>query len=131
MSVNVSGGGSATTVGTATKTLTAAASSIQFTGLSGEPTSFVVTSSADQSTGGTKVVGVVYDGTSCHGIDITTQAEADTGFTQSYSSGALTITATTASFQANEYKLVYSYGGSSNDVGTADVQVGSGATSIT
>ena len=129
--VNVSGGGSATTVGTATKTLSAAASSIQFTGLSGEPTSFVVTSAVDQSTGGTKVVGVVYDGTSCHGIDITSQAEADTGFTKSYSSGTLTITATTASFQANEYKLVYSYGGSSADVGTADVQVGSGATSIT
>ena len=130
--VNVSGGGgSSMMVSTATKTLAAAASSIQFTGLSGEPTSFVVTSAADQSTGGTKVVAVVYDGTSCHGIDLTTQAEADTGFTQSYSNGTLTITATTASFQANEYKLVYSYGGTGGNIGTADVQVGSGATSIT
>ena len=130
--VNVSGGGgSSMMVSTATKTLAAAASSIQFTGLSGEPTSFVVTSAADQSTGGTKAVAVVYDGTSCHGIDLTTQAEADTGFTQSYSNGTLTITATTASFQANEYKLVYSYGGTGGNIGTADVQVGSGATSIT
>lgn len=130
--VDVSGGGgSSMMVSTATKTLAAAASSIQFAGLSGEPTSFVVTSAADQSTGGTKAVAVVYDGTSCHGIDLTTQAEADTGFTQSYSNGTLTITATTASFQANEYKLVYSYGGTGGNIGTADVQVGSGATSIT
>ena len=129
--VNVSGGSSTVAVGTKTATLSASASSISFTGLSGNPTSFVVTSSADQSTGGTKVVAVAWDGTSFHGMDVTTQAEADTGFTKSYSSGTLTITATTASFQANEYKLVYTYGGSSSDIHTADVQVGSGATSIT
>lgn len=130
--VNVSGGGGSTVaVGTKTTTLSASASSISFTGLSGNPTSFVITSSADQSTGGTKAVAVAWDGTSFHGMDVTTQAEADTGFTKSYSSGTLTITATTASFQANEYKLVYTYGGSSSDIHTADVQVGSGATSIT
>lgn len=131
VSVNVSGGSSTVAVGTKTATLSASASSIQFTGLSGNPTSFVVTSSADQSTGGTKVVAVAWDGTSFHGMNVTTQAENDTGFTKSYSSGTLTITATTASFQANEYKLVYTYGGSSSDIHTADVQVGSGATSIT
>ena len=132
VTVNVSGGGgSSLTVDTKTTTLSAASSSIQFTGLSGNPTSFVVTSSADQTTGGTKVVSVAYDGTSLHGMDITTQMENDTGFTKSYSSGTLTITATTATFQANEYKLVYTYGGSSSDIHTADVQVGSGATSIT
>lgn len=131
VSVNVSGGSSTVAVGTKTATLSASASSIQFTGLSGNPTSFVVTSSADQSTGGTKVVAVAWDGTSFHGMDVTTQAEDDTGFTKSYSSGTLTITATTASFQANEYKLVYTYGGSSADIHTDDVQVGSGATSIT
>ena len=126
-----SGGGGNLTVASKTATLSSASSSISFTGLSGNPTSFVVTSSADQSTGGTKVVSVAYDGTSLHGMDVTTQAEADTGFTKSYSSGTLTITATTAQFQANEYKLVYTYGGSSSDIHTADVQVGSGATSIT
>ena len=132
VTVNVSGGGGGSlTVGTKTTTLSSASSSIQFTGLSGNPLSFVVTSSADQSTGGTKVVSVAYDGTSFHGMDITTQMENDTGFTKSYSSGTLTITATTAQFQANEYKLVYAYGGSSSDIHTADVQVGSGATSIT
>ena len=125
------GGGGGLTIGTATKTLTASASSIQFTGLSGNPLSFVVTSSADQSTGGTKAVAVAYDGTSFHGMDITTQMENDTGFTKSYSSGTLTITATSATFEANEYKLVYAYGGTSADIHSADVQVGSGATSIT
>ena len=130
--VNVSGGGGGSVaVGTKTATLSASASSIQFTGLSGNPTSFVVTSSADQSTGGTKAVAVAWDGTSFHGMDVTTQAEADTGFSKTYSSGTLTITATTATFEANEYKLVYTYGGSSSDIHTADVQVGSGATSIT
>ena len=132
VTVNVSGGGGGSlTVGTKTTTLSSASSSIQFTGLSGNPLSFVVTSSADQSTGGTKVVSVAYDGTSFHGMDITTQMENDTGFTKSYSSGTLTITATTATFEANEYKLVYAYGGSSSDIHTANVQVGSGATSIT
>lgn len=126
-----SGGGGNLAVASKTATLSSASSSISFTGLSGNPTSFVVTSSADQTAGGTKVVSVAYDGTSLHGMDITTQAEADTGFTKSYSSGTLTITATTAQFQANEYKLVYTYGGSSSDIHTADVQVGSGATSIT
>ena len=125
------GGGGAFTVDTATKTLTASASSISFTSLSGEPTSFVITSSADQTTGGTKAVSVAYDGTNLFGMDITTQMENDTGFTKSYSGGTLTITATTATFEANEYKLVYTYGGSSSDIHTSDVQVGSGATSIT
>ena len=132
VTVSVSGGGgSSLTIGTKTATLSSASSSISFTGLSGNPTSFVVTSSADQTTGGTKVVSVAYDGTNLFGMDITTQMENDTGFTKSYSSGTLTITATTAEFQANEYKLVYTYGGSSSDIHTADVQVGSGATSIT
>lgn len=131
VTVAVSGGSSTVAVGTKTATLSASASSISFTGLSGNPTSFVVTSSADQSTGGTKAVAVAYDGTYLHGMDVTTQAKADTGFSKTYSSGTLTITATTATFEANEYKLVYTYGGSSSDIHTADVQVGSGATSIT
>ena len=132
VTVNVSGGGSSTmTIGTKTATLSSASSSISFTGLSGNPLSFVVTSSTDQSTGSAIAVAVAYDGTSFHGMDVTTQAEADTGFTKSYSSGTLTITATSATFEANEYKLVYAYGGSSSDIHTADVQVGSGATSIT
>lgn len=129
--VSVSGGGGTVTVGTKTATLANTASSISFTGLSGNPTSFVVTSSADVATNTNGVTGVVYDGTTLHGQTMTTQVTADSGFSKSYSSGTLTITATTAEFQANEYKLVYTYNGSSSDIHTADVQVGSGATSIT
>ena len=130
--VNVSGGGSSTiSVGKTTRTLASASSSIQFTGLSGNPTSFAVTSSADITTNTNGVTAVVFDGTSLHGQILSTQATADTGFTKSYSGGTLTITATTGTFQANEYKLVYTYGGSTSDIETADIQVGSGATSIT
>lgn len=125
------GGGGGVQIGKTTKTLTSSASSIQFTGLSGNPTSFAVTSAEDIATNTSGVTAVVFDGTSLHGQTMTTQVTADTGFTKSYSNGTLTITATTASFQAVEYKLVYTYGGSASDIETADVQVGSGATSIT
>ncbi len=132
VTVSVSGGGGGNlTVASKTATLSSASSSISFTGLSGNPTSFVVTSSSDIATNTNGVTGVVFDGTSLHGQIMTTQVTADTGFSKSYSNGTLTITATTASFQANEYKLVYTYGGSSSDIHTADVQVGSGATNIT
>ena len=130
--IDVQGGGSSTiSVGKTTRTLASASSSIQFTGLSGNPTSFAVTSSADITTNTNGVTAVVFDGTSLHGQILSTQATADTGFTKSYSGGTLTITATTGTFQANEYKLVYTYGGSTSDIETADIQVGSGATSIT
>ena len=132
VTVNVSGGGGSTIqVGTKTATLSATASSISFTGLSGNPTSFVVTSSSDIATSTNGVTGVVWDGTNLHGQTMTTGVTADTGFSKSYSNGTLTITATTAEFQANEYKLVYTYSGTSSDIHTSDVQVGSGATSIT
>lgn len=125
------GGGGGVQIGKTTKTLASSASSIQFTGLSGNPTSFVVTSAEDIATNTSGVTAVVFDGTLLHGQTMTTQVTADTGFTKSYSNGTLTITATSASFQAVEYKLVYTYGGSASDIETADVQVGSGATSIT
>lgn len=126
------GGGSATIAkATATATLTSAASSISFTGLSGNPTSFAVTSAANIATSTNGVTMVTFDGTTLNGQTMTTQVTADTGFTKSYSNGTLTITATTAEFQANQYKLVYTYDGSSSDIHTSDVQVGSGATSIT
>ena len=129
--VAVEGGGGTVQIGTKTATPSTASSSIQFTGLSGNPTSFVVTSSADVATNTSGVTAVVFDGSALHGQTMTTQVEADTGFTKSYSNGTLTITATTAQFRANAYKLVYTYGGSASDIETADVQVGSGATSIT
>ena len=135
--VNVSGGGGGMTVATATATPVSASSSISFTGLGGEPTSFAVISSADLATGASpyKTAAVVFDGTNLHGQTITNTNNAqvsydDTHFSKTYSSGTLTITGSTY-WQANEYKLIYTYGGNSANIGTADVQVGSGATSIT
>lgn len=136
--VNVEGSSSGLKVESATKTVTSASGSIQFTNLKGNPTSFVVTSSANLSTGGApyKTAAVVFDGTNVIGQYITNTSNAqmsydDESFSKSYSNGTLTITGTNSNFQANEYVLVYTYGGTSANIGTEQVQVGSGATSIT
>lgn len=133
-----SGGSSGMTVGTATATPSSASSSISFTGLQGEPTSFYVVSTANLATGASpyKTAAVVFDGTNVIGQYITNTSNAqmtysNSAFSKSYSSGTLTITGTGTNFQANQYKLVYTYGGNSANVGTSQVQVGSGATAIT
>lgn len=131
------GGGGGMSVATATATPSTASASISFTGLSGEPTSFVVTSAGDLATGASpyKTATVVFDGTDLHGQIVTNtnnaQASYSTNFSKTYSNGTLTITGTGANFQANQYKLIYTYGGSSANLGTAETQVGSGATSVT
>lgn len=132
------GGGSSILVGTKTATPAAAGSTITFTGLSGEPTSFAIVSASNLATGASpfKVSGVVYDGTNVIGQTVTNTSNAQvtydgTNFSKSYSNGTLTVTSSSAYFQANEYKLTYSYNGTTSDVYTSDVQVGSGATSIT
>ena len=131
-----SSGGTGLTVDTSTTTLNSAAASISFTGLAGEPTSFAVVSAADLATGASpwKTAAIVFDGTDLHGQTIRNTSNAQvsydgTAFSKTYSNGTLTITGSGTNFQANQYKLVYTYGGS--DIGTADVQVGSGATTIT
>jgi len=138
VSVNVSGGGGGgLSVSTATATPSSAGASISFTGLTAEPTSFYVISNANLATGASpyKTAAVVFDGTNLHGQIVTNTSNAnasyDTNFSKSYSNGTLTITGTGAYFQANQYTLVYTSGGSSANIGAADVQVGSGATSIT
>ena len=134
--VNVSGGGSTgLQIGYAEVDSESVSSSISFTGLSGEPTAFFLYN--DNGTVSTSspasVVGVVFDGTTLHGQTASTASNAnasyDTGFTKSYSSGTLTVTAATARFSIAPYLLFYTYNGGSID--TKDVQVGSGATSIT
>lgn len=131
------GGGSGMTVATANTTLASANASISFTGLSGEPTSFVVTTAGDLATGASpyKTATVVFDGTDLHGQIVTNTSNANasysTSFTKSYSNGTLTVTGSGTNFQANQYKLIYTYGGNSANIGTAETQVGSGATSIT
>lgn len=126
------GGGSGLQVATATKTTNSAASSITFSNLSGEPTSFYLISASNVTTGGTRAAAIVFDGASLHAQEVTSQATyAGTGFSKSFSNGTLTVTATSAQFPAGDYKLVYTHGGTSANIGTSDVQVGSGATSIT
>ena len=132
--VDVQGGGSTgLQVDDADVVTSTASSSIQFTGLSAEPTSFVISSETGPSLGSpANVVAVVFDGTSLHGQTATSTSNAnasyDTGFTKSYSNGTLTVTATNAQFAADWWFLDYTYGGGS--IETSDVQVGSGATSI-
>ena len=135
VSVDVQGGSSSIQVDSAEAELSSASSSISFTGLSGEPTSFIIFFDADNIYTGTpaRVGAVVFDGTSLHGQTVTNtsnaQASYDTGFTKTYSNGTLTVTATTAQFLDGTYVLRYTYNGGAVD--TLDVQVGSGATSIT
>lgn len=120
-------------VKTATATPVSASSSISFS-VDAEPTSFVICSSADLSTGASpyKTASVVFDGSNIFGQYITNSSNANvtydgSGFSKSYNNGTLTVTGTGTNFQTNEYTLVYTYGGSAD---TQDVQVGSGATSI-
>ena len=130
------GGGGGLQVHTATATPASASQSISFTGLSGEPTSFYVISNSNLATGTpAKAAAVVFDGTNLIGQTITNTSNAQvsydgSGWSKSYNSGTLTITGA-AYFQAVEYTLVYTVGGTSANIGTANVQVGSGATSIT
>lgn len=137
VSVDVSGGGSTMQVGTATRTLSSSAGSIQFTNLSGSPTSFIVTSLDNVPVGTASIAAsVAFDGSGLLGDIITNTSNAQVSYTTSafnmqYDSGTLSISSSGADFQAGDYKLVYTYGGTSGDVYTEDVQVGSGATSIT
>ena len=135
--VNVSGGGGGTDPsmsGTSTE-LSSASSTITFTDLQGEPTSFVVSCDDNLATGASpfKVAAVVYDGTSLHGQTITNTNNAqvtydNSSFSYTYNNGTLTITSTGAYFQPTVYVIAYSYNGGIVD--TKNVQVGSGATSI-
>ena len=132
------GGGSDVAVTQIDTTLSSASTSITFTGLSGEPTSFSIMYSGTLATGASpwKTAMVVYDGTNIIGQTITNTSNAqvsydDTGFSKSYSNGTLTVTGTGTEFQVGTYWLTYTYGGTAGNIHTADVQVGSGATSIT
>ena len=73
-----SGGGTSLTVDTSTATLSSAATSLSFTGLAGEPTSFAVVSAAELVTGASpwKTAAVVFDGTDLHGQTIRNTSNA-------------------------------------------------------
>lgn len=133
--VSVSGGAPELHVDTKDVTPSSASSSISFTGLAGEPTSFSVVCRGDLSTGSPyKVASVAFDGSSTIGQYITNTSNAQmtydgSAFSHSYSNGTLTVTCSGANFQAAEYLLCYTYGGGT--IASEQVQVGSGVTSIT
>ena len=140
VSVNVSGGGgSSLNVGTATQTYGSPDTEIIFQNLLGEPTSFIVMAHDTLATGASpyKVSTVVYDGTTMCGQIITNTSNAqvtydNSGFSMFWDDGESelsVICSSGAEFQGIQYDLVYTYGGGAID--TKDVQVGSGATSIT
>lgn len=136
--VNVSGGGGSAMQLDLAESGTSTASSISFTGLKGEPIIFDVLIDEPVSTGTpAKIAAVAYDGTTLHAQTITNTSNAQVTYngsslSMSYSNGTLTITSAGPSFvTGSPYFLVYAYGGSASDTGTKDVQVGSGATSIT
>lgn len=130
---NSGSGGSSVQIGTSTVTLSARSTAILFENLLGEPTSFYISSVENITTAGT-VTAVEYDGTDIFaqyyessgavydGIDIIFMKDDDYIEVESEAG---------AEFQVGDYKLVYTYNGTSACVNTADVQVGSGATSIT
>ena len=138
--VAVQGGGSSGVMEDQTSTSLGSSSyTLTFSNLLGEPTSFVVMFDDDMATpGGTpyRVVSLVYDGTSYHGQTLTNTNNAQvsydgSNFTSSYSNGTLTITSSSSQFITGLWVLSYTYGGSASNIHTSDVQVGSGATSIT
>ena len=135
--VDVQGGGSSVQVESVWAS-SVSSSSLVFSNLKGNPTSFAICidggSLTPSATAKTDVI--VFDGTSLHGQTIVSGTNAvvydNTSFSKSYSNGTLTITSTGTAFDTdNGYIVAYSYGGSASNIGTKDVQVGSGATSIT
>ena len=131
------GGGSSAQVDTVARSPGGDDYTAIFTGLKGQPTSFYVSTDVQVSTSAqAAIAAVVYDGSSIHTQTITNTANAQvsyvsTGVSYTYSNGTLTVTSTGPVFVDDDYALTYTYGGSASDVDTFNVQVGSGATSIT
>lgn len=138
VTVNVSSGGMKLGYSTATPENV---NKIVFTGIKGAPTSLCITSDNNISTSTPPNIStILFDGTTFEGIGIGTESNAQVSplssdaFIPIYDDGDQTITINTSGCQfvtANSYSLVYTYGGSSSNIDTKEVQVGSGATSIT
>ena len=120
--VNVSGGsGGGVTVASKTASTSSNATSISFSSLSGKPTSFMCMLDQQSSLGSTRyVIGVTYDGTTVRGTWGYSSSNtryayySNSYFTQSYSSGTLTITTNSSTnggyFRSGyTYRLIYTY----------------------
>ena len=138
--VDVSGGGSSDVqIGIGTPQ-SGANGYVQFGDLLGTPTSFSLINAYDIAVGTDPIVSALtYDGTNYVGQTVTNTANANasylaTGFSYEYygNDHGIIVRSTNATFDTySHYVLVYTYGGSASDIQTANVQVGSGATSIT
>lgn len=136
--VNVQGGGES---GVQVETVwqsSSTSSSVVFSNLKGNPTSFIISIDGDGTTPTATPMtdAIVFDGTNLHAQTIVSGTNAvvydNTSYSKSYSNGTLTITSASKAFDTSRgYAMTYSYGGSASNIGTKDVQVGSGATSIT
>lgn len=135
--VDVQGGESSSMLVDVVEVTSGTSSSISFSGLKGEPVIFdVIIDEALSPSAQATVAALSFDGTTIHGQTITNTSNAQVSyegasFTKSYSNGTLTITSNGPAFASIPYFLTYAYGGSTSDTDTKDVQVGSGATSIT
>lgn len=110
---------------------------LEFDNMVGEPTSFVITSGGMSLNAVRKIVSIVYDGTSLMGQAVTSTDGVlyiSSDLIQVYQNGTLAVVYTSSAYQfddENGYTIAYTVGGDSSDIHTSDVQVGSGATSIT
>lgn len=136
-SAEVSVGGSGVSVGTAVVT-GAYSSSLSITNLAGEPKSFYLMSlknlSVPSSGQSAVVVSVASDGTSVNASAniLTNASQVNAGYVEShYLDNTLFLSSSGANFNDDDYVFIYSYGGTAANVDTKEVQVGSGATSIT
>ena len=138
--VDVQGGGSSGVQAAVATPQSGANSYVTFGNLEGIPTSFSLINAYDITIDDTPIVSALtFDGTNYVGQLATILSNANahamsTGFSHSYDShyNQINISSENAVFDTyNHYVLVYTYGGSASDIHTADVQVGSGATSIT
>lgn len=115
---------------------------VMFQNLAGEPTSFVLMYTDSIATSSTPTVAaVVYDGNNFIGQTITNTSNAqvsynDSVFSMYYNGNIFTINTDEQSNVIfgdtySSYVLVYTYNGTASSIQTKNVQVGSGATSIT
>lgn len=137
--VDVQGGSPSLHVGTASTTPSSAQDGISFTLATNNPTSFAIIAHDTLSTGASpyKVASVV-DGISegIVGQVITNTSNAQVSYNENFycnmqgdDNKTLVVYSSGTNFQPVQYDLVYTYGGGAID--TKQVQVGSGATSIT
>lgn len=97
--------------GSKSVTPSSGATSIQFTGLTTEPTWFIL-SVTQSSLNASRVADIIYDGTSVYGNYLGSNKYAnysDSAFSYTYNNGTLTITSSTYTFDNKPYTIIYGH----------------------